>query len=933
MFPNAGKPVYSIYCVEFQKRGLPHVHILIKYPAGPCNTPASIDSIVSAELPDDPADCDLVKKFMLHHHPDSPQERRRYCQKEMPDGTWKCRFAYPHPLQDETSINLDGRVCYRRRREEDRMVVPHCLPLIRMMKCHINFEVASTSHLFQYLFKYIHKGPDRARYRVVDTDNNEPVNEIEDYWNARYLSAGEAAWRILGFRITHKDPSVTSLPIHLEDNRSNLRFSPSDSLGSLSKLERYFLRPDGSFRDGGIDRLFSDLTYTDYFTLFRLVAYDPAKNGDPLYFRERPNGVNATSMHVVRRSGTTKHIARIQTARPTQGEVFYLRVVLANRPARNFEDARTLGGITYPSFQVSAIVMGLFDDDNEAMYAIAEAVQLLRTPQEMRVLFVHLLVNDCVPAALQIWDRFWKDLSLDFILRNRGSENLGSNEALQQMSLFLSEYGKSLEQYGLPQPTERMAELSHELRRWAGREADLNRHADELTNMFNDRQLLLYNSILDAVFEEKQLCCFVDGKAGTGKTTVVRALCSKLRAAEQIVLATATSAFAAQLYEGGRTTHSTFKVPVNERNEMLQSTITPDSSRAELIREAALIIWDEAPMANKAVLACVNDILCDVMGNDLPFGGKVMVLLGDFRQTCPVIRGGSRTEVVAASIKSSPLWDAFTVFQLTQPIRNAEDGQFCEFVNAIGDGGGPEVPLRGLNIVEEKDALTHFVFPDEILQDPLRCTTRAILAPTNRQVDEYNARILERLPPAARRVYFAADTLEEADDANVPPPESALDYVRTHTPPGFPPHCITLHVGCVCRLLRNFSIDRGLVKNVRVVVKGVANRLVTVQVLKGGGQLEAEDILIPRITFKSELRSGHTLARKQFPLAPAYATTFNSCQGLTLDKVGVDLTSSVFSHGQLYTAMSRIRNRNDAIIRLPPGDSSTTNVTYSEILR
>jgi hypothetical protein len=118
MFPNAGKPVYTIYCVEFQKRGLPHAHILIKYPT-PCDTPESIDSVVSAELPDNPADRELVEKFMLHHHPDSPEERRRYCQKQMPDGSWKCRFSYPHPLQDETTIDLDGRVHYRRRKEED----------------------------------------------------------------------------------------------------------------------------------------------------------------------------------------------------------------------------------------------------------------------------------------------------------------------------------------------------------------------------------------------------------------------------------------------------------------------------------------------------------------------------------------------------------------------------------------------------------------------------------------------------------------------------------------------------------------------------------------------------------------------------------------------------------------------------------------------
>ena len=80
------------------------------------------------------------------------------------------------------------------------------------------------------------------------------------------------------------------------------------------------------------------------------------------------------------------------------------------------------------------------------------------------------------------------------------------------------------------------------------------------------------------------------------------------------------------------------------------------------------------------------------------------------------------------------------------------------------------------------------------------------------------------------------------------------------------------------------------------------------------------------------LSSGHQLVHRQFPLAPAYATTFNSCQGLTLDKIGVDLSKPVFSHGQLYTALSRIRHRRDAIIYLSAGETQTTNVVFPEIL-
>jgi hypothetical protein len=63
-----------------------------------------------------------------------------------------------------------------------------------------------------------------------------------------------------------------------------------------------------------------------------------------------------------------------------------------------------------------------------------------------------------------------------------------------------------------------------------------------------------------------------------------------------------------------------------------------------------------------------------------------------------------------------------------------------------------------------------------------------------------------------------------------------------------------------------------------------------------------------------------------------YATMFHSCQGLTLDKIGVDLSSPVFTHSQLYTVLSRIKNCTQGCILLPINQTSTTNVTYSEIL-
>jgi hypothetical protein len=135
--------------------------------------------------------------------------------------------------------------------------------------------------------------------------------------------------------------------------------------------------------------------------------------------------------------------------------------------------------------------------------------------------------------------------------------------------------------------------------------------------------------------------------------------------------------------------------------------------------------------------------------------------------------------------------------------------------------------------------------------------------------------------------------------------------------------------------MHNISIDRGLVKNVQVIVTGLGQRLLTIRIVcptPHGTIIDDEEFLLPRITFRENLYSSHTLLRRQYPLTLAYATMFHSCQGLTLNKIGIDLSSPVFTHGQLYTALSRIRNRTQGCILLPSNHTTTTNITYTEIL-
>jgi hypothetical protein len=333
----------------------------------------------------------------------------------------------------------------------------------------------------------------------------------------------------------------------------------------------------------------------------------------------------------------------------------------------------------------------------------------------------------------------------------------------------------------------------------------------------------------------------------------------------------------------------------------------------------------------------MDTLLRRLAGSDnRPFGGKNIIFVGDFRQTCPVIRGGSRAQVVEASLRKSPLWKFLTVHSLNIPVRNAGDPEFSDFVDTVGGGVSDTAHLQfpGLVTTDQEMDLIDFVWPAHVVADPLIALSRAILAPTNAQVDHFNDIVLDRLSGEVHH-YYSADSLREAEEEGLQPDNSILDYYTQRTPPGFPPHAMKVKIGAVFRILRNLSVDRGIVKNTRVVISSVGRRLIGVKKLAyvaGTVVLDAEEILLPRISFLHQHEHGHTLLRRQFPLAPAYATTFNSCQGLTLDIVGVDLRQDVFSHGQLYTALTRIRNRHNAMILFNFDQVETRNVVYHELL-
>jgi chromosomal replication initiation ATPase DnaA len=131
---------------------------------------------------------------------------------------------------------------------------------------------------------------------------------------------------------------------------------------------------------------------------------------------------------------------------------------------------------------------------------------------------------------------------------------------LDHIGELLEEQGKQLSEYNLPQPTTYGREVEHELQKWTRLSRELGMRADAAYQTFNQEQRQFFDDVISAVTDNRPLLVFLDGKAGVGKTFLINVVCDKLRSLNIITLPTATSAYAAQLYQGGRTAHSTFKI-------------------------------------------------------------------------------------------------------------------------------------------------------------------------------------------------------------------------------------------------------------------------------------------------------------------------------------------------------------------------------------
>ena len=267
-----------------------------------------------------------------------------------------------------------------------------------------------------------------------------------------------------------------------------------------------------------------------------------------------------------------------------------------------------------------------------------------------------------------------------------------------------------------------------------------------------------------------------------------------------------------------------------------------------------------------------------------------------------------------------------SVTVLSTSIRQSGDAAFADIVTGVGDGAGiadGDGQWRGwwrvptcIQVFDDPDEAREWVF--EGANTPYERAQRALLAPRNEDVDAHNHAFVHALDGDIVRLCGHEHRDDERPaargyDNNRGSRLLSETFMAVMKRPGVPPHVLQLKVGYICMCMRNLDPELGLLNGTKLRILRLGLRVIEAEILRvNTGAAPPVRCLIPRINFTMHIpRVSATIRRVQFPLRPAYAMTVNKSQGQTRRRVVVDLRSQCFAHGQLYVALSRVRNAAD----------------------
>jgi ATP-dependent DNA helicase PIF1 len=208
---------------------------------------------------------------------------------------------------------------------------------------------------------------------------------------------------------------------------------------------------------------------------------------------------------------------------------------------------------------------------------------------------------------------------------------------------------------------------------------------------------------------------------GIGKTFSYKCLIVTVHSEGLIAVAPTTSGIAASIMPGGCTAHSIFKIPIKISDGSI-CKFSKQSDMINLLRRVALIIWDEVAVTKRQSVEILDRSMQDIMGCVLPFGGKVMVFGGDFRQVLLVVPRGTKAQIMDVTLLRSYIWKDVRKICLTRNMRAHSNPWFSYYLLRIGNGtkdtfAGDYIRLPKDIVIEYKDE--HSIDHDLIVCSPI----------------------------------------------------------------------------------------------------------------------------------------------------------------------------------------------------------------------
>ena len=555
----------------------------------------------------------------------------------------------------------------------------------------------------------------------------------------------------------------------------------------LENEQRVTFRPDGTH---SLADLIHDTQLTGFFKANW--KYEDARR---LYYSKFPSEFvwNLVTFEWLPRKKQTVY-GRLVYIPPNAGEKFYARLVLSvAKNLQSFDDLHRFDGVLYDTIREACLARGLLEDNGEWQRSLDEAKHF-QTGFILRGLFV-VILRDCLPAEPRsLWNEYKEYICDDLprVLRRMGLTN-ASDDDVYNYGLYLVERilllgsNRTMKDVGMCSP----------IRDWDGLLSNLllqdhlcfepseeKELLEKMLPSLNVEQRFAFNRIVRSFDTGKSETFFVVGAAGAGKTFLYNTLCHAFRSRSLLVLCVAYSGIAAQLLPGGRTAHSSFKILFNIMDDSVCS-IPKNSSLADLLKTATLLIWDECSVQHRFAFEAVDRTLRDLRDCDDMFRGITTILGGDFLHTLPVVKGNLRSPVVHSCLLSSPLWSRVknNILKLEKNMwvgSNADDQAFAVWLRKLATGllnvekdcvVLPDKILCPTHAIE--DLITH-VYPRIFAKQPSSYfQERCILAPQNSETGEINASVLDLFPGDEHELWAVDHALD---------PETLLENDSDYSP-------------------------------------------------------------------------------------------------------------------------------------------------------